>query len=300
MTRRLAAALAPETWLFLALGGFAVAALATDGSALSGHALVAVLAGAVAVAGLPHGALDPWVARRTGLWRGRWGWLAFNVAYVAVAAAVAALWWLAPGPGLVLFLALSAWHFGGDWRKDLPGWARAAVGFALLALPAWRWPTQVGDAFTLLAGPDGARLAVGLGAAAPLLAVAMVAAAALAWRQARASTLELAAVTTFALVLPPLVYFIVYFCALHSLRHLRVAARDADARSRWSMAGVALLYTALTVLAAAVAWPWLVSGASTTASADSLLRLVFIGLAALTLPHMLVVMWSEHTQAAQP
>lgn len=300
MTRRLAAAPAPETWLFLALGGFAVAALARHDSALTGHALVGVLACAVALAGLPHGALDPWVARRTGLWRGRWGWLAFNVVYVAVAATVAAVWWIAPGPGLVLFLAMSAWHFGGDWRKDVPGWARAAVGLALLALPAWRWPTQVGDVFTLLAGPDGTRLAVGLGAAAPLLAVAMVAAAALAWPRARAATLELVAVAAFALLLPPLVYFIVYFCALHSLRHLRIAARDADARSRWRMAGVALLYTALTLLAAAVAWPWLASGASATASTDSLLRMVFIGLAALTLPHMLVVMWSEHTQAVQP
>ena len=300
MRQRLPVPLAPETWLFLALGGLAVAALAMDAWPLTGHLLVGLLAVWVAMAGLPHGALDPWVAWRAGLWRGRWGWLAFNLAYVAIAATVVAVWWLAPGPGLALFLIMSAWHFGGDWRHDLPAWARAAAGLALLALPAWRWPTEVGDAFALLAGPDGASIAAGLGAAAPALAVGMGAAALLAWRRSRATTLELAAVATLAVLLPPLVYFIVYFCALHSLRHLRIAARDANARSRWRMAGVALLYTVLTLVAAALAWPWLASDASMAVPGGSLLRLVFIGLAALTLPHMLVVMWSEHVQAAQP
>ncbi len=298
MRRRLPAALAPETWLFLALGAFAVAAQALDGLALPSHALVAVLAVAVAVTGLPHGALDPWVAWRAGLWKGRWGWLAFNLAYVAIAAAVVAVWWLAPGPSLALFLALSAWHFAGDWRLHLPGWARAVAGLALLALPAWRWPAQVDAAFALLAGPEGSIIANWLGVAAPALAAGMAAVVLVALRRSRASAIELAAVAALALLLPPLVYFIVYFCALHSLRHLRLAARGADTASRWRMAGVALLYTLLTLVAAAAAWPWLATGAS--APDGDLLRLVFIGLAALTLPHMLVVMRSENIPAVKP
>ncbi len=288
----------PETWLFLALGGLAAALLATDAAALSGPALVGVLAVAVVVAGLPHGALDPWVARQAGLWRTRWGLLAFNLAYLAIVAVVVAVWRVAPGPSLVLFLAISAWHFAGDWRHDLPPWARVAAGVALLALPAWRWPAEVRDAFTLLAGPQGGAIADGLGGAGPWFAAGMAAAVLVALRRSRATALELAAVAALALLLPPLVYFIVYFCALHSLRHLRLAAHGADTRARRRMAGVALLYTALTLLVAALAWPWL-AAAGTTASAPEagLLKLVFIGLAALTLPHMLVVMASERAQS---
>lgn len=294
MTPRVPMAMTPETWLFLALGTFTVGVLAVNASALPDHSLVMVLALAVAVTGLPHGALDPWVAWRAGLWRRRRGLVAFNLAYVGIAALVVAAWRLAPGPSLALFLAISAWHFAGDWRQDLPGWARAVAGVAMLGLPAWRWPTQVEAIFAVLAGPDGASIASGLHVAAPWLALAMAATALVALRRSRITAIELAAVAALALLLPPLVYFIIYFCALHSLRHLRMAMRDADARSRPRMAGVALLYTVLTLVAAALAWPWLAAAGAPPATPDTdLLRLVFIGLAALTLPHMLVVMLSE-------
>ena len=297
MIRRVQASMAPEFGLFLALGLFAVAVLAVDGIALSQQALVLVLALAVAVTGLPHGALDPWVAWRIGLWRGRWGFVAFNVAYVGLAALVVMAWRLAPGLSLVVFLAISAWHFAGDWRQDLPGWARAVAGLALLALPAWRWPGDVDASFALLAGADGSVIASWLRVASPWLAVGVAAVALLAQRRSRATAIELAAVAALALLLPPLVYFVVYFCALHSLRHLRIAVGEADASSRGPIAGVALLYTVLTLVLAALVWPWLAAAGTLVHTADAeLLKLVFIGLAALTLPHMLVVMLSERAR----
>ena len=301
MTRPSALAVAPETWLFLAMGALGVALSAIGAFPASNAALVAVLAVAVALMGLPHGALDPWVARRAGLWKGRWGFAAFNLAYVAMAALVLVAWRLAPGISLALFLAISAWHFAGDWRDHLPGWARAMAGAALLALPAWRWPSQVHDSFVLLAGPEGALIATGLNAAAPWLAAGLVAVALAAMRRSRATASELMAVLALALALPPLVYFIVYFCALHSVRHLRLAGQDADPASRRRMVAVAVVYTALTLAAAAAAWPWLAAnGAPARAPDDGLLRLVFIGLAALTLPHMAVVMIAERTRSGAP
>ena len=297
MIRRVQASMAPEFGLFLALGSFAVAVLAVDGVALSQQALVLVLALAVAVTGLPHGALDPWVAWRIGLWRGRWGFVAFNVAYVGLAALVVMAWRLAPGLSLVVFLAISAWHFAGDWRQDLPSWARALAGLALLALPAWRWPGDVDASFALLAGADGSVIASWLRVASPWLAAGVAAVALLAQRRSRATAIELAAVAALALLLPPLVYFVVYFCALHSLRHLRIAVGEADASSRGPIAGVALLYTVLTLVLAALVWPWLAAAGTLVHTADAeLLKLVFIGLAALTLPHMLVVMLSERAR----
>ena len=299
MTALRLAARTPETATFLVLGAAATVWLALDGSAAAGGGLVLMLAIAVAIAGLPHGALDPWVARRAGLWRTRSGFAAFHVAYLALAAGVVIAWYWAPGASLAAFLVISAWHFSGDWRAHLPPLARAVAGAALLALPAWRWPDDVTTAFVLLSGSEGAAIASVLGAIAPWLAAGIAGAALLALRQSPWTAVELAAVASLALLLPPLVYFIVYFCALHSFRHLRLAATGAAPDARRRMAGVAALYTALSVLAAAIAWPWL-REAGTQAWSGDLLRLVFIGLAALTLPHMLVVMHAERKEAFAP
>ena len=301
MSLRARAATTPETWLFLALGGLLAVGISTGVSTPTSPAWIVVLAVSVAIAGLPHGALDPWVAWRAGLWRTRWGLAGFHLAYIALAALVVAAWYLAPGASLLVFLVLSGWHFAGDWRHALPGWARAAAGGALLALPAWRWPLQVEQAFMLLSGTQGAAIAAWLSGAAPWFAAGMAVATLLALRRSPTTALELAGVAALALLLPPLPYFIVYFCALHSLRHLRLAALGADAVARRRMAGVAAAYTVATLLLAAAAWPWLAGlGSPAQAPAAHLLKLVFIGLAALTLPHMLVVMRSEHVEAKAP
>ena len=291
----------PETWLFLGAGGFSLLLAAQGALAGSSQALVVLLAVAVALTGLPHGALDPWVAWRAGLWRTRAGFAVFNLAYVAIVLAVLGVWQLAPGPSLAVFLAISAWHFGGDWRQKLNVWARAASGLALLALPALGAPSEVSAVFALLAGDEGRVLAGWLGTAAPWLAVAAAGSALLLLHKSPAAALELGAAAAFALLLPPLVFFLLYFCALHSPRHLRIAAQSADSSRRRQMAGVALIYTFLTVLAAAFAWPWLAGDVAAAAAPEAnLIRILFIGLAALTVPHMIVVMLSEQKRPALP
>lgn len=299
MTGRLKAI--PETWLFLGMGSLAVLLAQGDLAPVSSQTLALLLAVAVVLTGLPHGALDPWVAWRAGLWRTRVGFAAFHVAYVALAAGVLALWQLAPGVSLALFLAISAWHFGGDWQKDLNTGARAISGLALLALPAWAAPADVSAIFALLAGEQGRVLAQWLGAAAPWLALAAAASALLALPRSPTVAVELGAIGALAWLLPPLVFFLVYFCALHSPRHLRKAVLSADAGQRRQMIGVAGVYTGLTLLAAALLWPWFAGDAAAPAALeDHLIRIVFIGLAALTWPHMVVVMLSEQRERPSP
>lgn len=299
MTRRIPST--PETWLFLASGSLCL--LLAQLNAFTGHEslLAMLLVLAVVLTGLPHGALDPWVAWHAGLWRTRSGLAAFHVAYIALAAAVLLVWQLAPGLSLVLFLVISAWHFGGDWRDALNPWMRASVGAALLSLPALAAPAEVRAIFTLLAGPDGGVLAGWLAIAAPWLATAAAASALVAPKRSTIAAVEMALVAALAFLLPPLVFFLVYFCALHSPRHLRIAAQSADAKRLRQMTGVAVAYTVLTVVAAVIAWPWITAGLVVASTPQApLLRLLFVGLAALTLPHMIVVMLSERRGPAPP
>lgn len=246
-------------------------------------AAIAILA---AVLGMPHGALDPLVARRLGLWRGPVGFGVFNLVYTALSIAVIALWLVAPVPSLVLFLAVSAVHFGGDWMRGRSPWLRSLAGVAMLSLPAFRDEDAVADLYATLAG-EGARSVASVQAAIGLpLLVLLLGLAVLAARRAPHEALELGLVALLALTTPPLVFFIVYFCTLHSARHLREGFVEEREQPRRLTALVVVAYTVIPLAAAAL---FLTATAGTASLDDQLLRVVFIGLAALTVPHMALI-----------
>jgi len=98
---------------------------------------------------------------------------------------------------------------------------------------------------------------------------------------------ELAVLATAAVVLPPLVFFILYFCGLHSPRHLLHAAQNLNRKSAIiTAAGVTLLTVVLGGL--------VVMQAPVGRLDERLLQLTFIGLAVLTVPHMILI---EHWAA---
>ncbi|HAN30047.1 MAG TPA: hypothetical protein DCQ06_00480, partial [Myxococcales bacterium] len=88
----------------------------------------ALLAFGMMVTGLPHGAVD----HRVGVGALGLRPLKFYVAYLAIMATYAGLWFIWPSAGLVGFLVTSAWHFGeGDVRgwRELRGWRVAFVAW---------------------------------------------------------------------------------------------------------------------------------------------------------------------------
>jgi Brp/Blh family beta-carotene 15,15'-monooxygenase len=246
-------------------------------------AAIAILA---AVLGMPHGALDPLIARRLGLWRTSLTFAAFNLGYTAVAAAVVGLWLLAPVPSLVAFLLISAAHFGSDWNRERPLALRFLTGAALLSLPSLRDQDAVADLYVTLAGDGAGAVAAAQAALGPLLLVGLAVAAVIAARRAPHEAFELLGAAALALLAPPLMFFIVYFCALHSARHLREGFREENGHG-WSL--TLLVVAAYTLAPLALAAAFLVGTAGTAALDEQLLRVVFIGLAALTVPHMALV-----------
>jgi Brp/Blh family beta-carotene 15,15'-monooxygenase len=87
-----------------------------------------------------------------------------------------------------------------------------------------------------------------------------------------------------AAVLHPLAYFIAYWCFLHSPRHLEIAARDLNLQG-WRARLRAVAPTTLATYALALAAvPFLIG-----MPGDAILmQVIFIGLAALTVPHMIL------------
>lgn len=283
----------PETYLFSATAVVAILAYLLADPGVPVVVQVSVIAVLVAVLGLPHGALDPMIARRLGLWRTPGTLALFSLGYVALSALVVNLWLLAPVASLVAFLAISAAHFGGDWNTGRPVIFRLLAGAALLSLPSLRNLEEVAELYVVLAGPAAATISQVQAAAGPLLLVGLVITATVAARRRPHEGLELVLVAAVALTTPPLVFFTVYFCLLHSARHLRDGF--AEERRVLPRRATIVIVAGATIIPILVAIAVVATGAP-GALDERLIQVVFIGLAALTVPHMLLVTLDEHAR----
>ena len=254
----------------------------------------AVLGVLVATLGLPHGALDPLIARRAGLWRTPLGFAGFNLGYLAIVALVVGVWLLAPTASLIGFLVVSGIHFGADWNGGRSVVLRSLTGVGLLTLPAFAHHDEVAGIYRTLAGTGGGIVADVQSSLGPVAIVAMLIGAALALRRRPTDALEILLATTLALVAPPLIFFALYFCALHSARHLRHGFVEERGSGRLAVL-ITVAYTVVPIVAVGILTAVFVGDFAPGGSlADGwIIRLVFIGLAALTVPHMIVIAVGE-------
>jgi Brp/Blh family beta-carotene 15,15'-monooxygenase len=233
--------------------------------------------------GVPHGAADIAVIERT--WHlTRWGETALAlVAYLLLAGGVLLVWWLQPELSLALFLIGSAYHFGGDWGHHPP--ARMLRGAAMLIATTIFHEGQVIEIFGWLATPKAGDdvVAAMVALSGPIIVSAVFCALSRVRTRPRAA-LEYGATLAMAMILPPITFFILYFCLLHSPRHmLTIRTVLADwplPRLLTTSAPYALMAIAGTLLGATLL--------SSLHAAPALLSAVFIALAALTVPHMLL------------
>lgn len=260
----------------------------------------------IAVLGVMHGALDPWVGDRV-LARhcSTTSRVLFLLVYAAAMSLVVVAWIAAPLFTLAAFLLISVLHFGqqdaaalglhGDWL------AAVVLGAIPVFAPIIAHPDQVALVFHWLIGLDPERTApllrwlfnpvialwivgcgmwlsrmrllneTGLGQAAALVAVLLAA----------------------MLLLPPLIAFAAYFCILHSPAHLlQMRARGDGPWCQWRAVDWLRrlgLVTLATLLIGLLAWGLIpLLDPAALPEAEALARVIFCGLAALTVPHVLL------------
>ncbi|MGY6588506.1 MAG: Brp/Blh family beta-carotene 15,15'-dioxygenase [Wenzhouxiangella sp.] len=239
--------------------------------------------------GIPHGALDGLLLRNSGHWPKRHGLLGFHLSYLVLAFGVVVLWWWLPLISLAAFLLISAIHFGGDFKPAPRPWQWLA-GAWLLLLPIAFHTSDVARLFVMLSGDGGAWLAETLALPVAGLAIGGLILAATLARFRPIFSIELVLLLVLASLTPPLVYFAVYFCCLHSLRHFHRSWHHTPAPGRRRLWQELIGYSLATLVLGLAAYVWLLSGASLE---QRLVPLIFIGLAALTVPHMLILAWAS-------
>ncbi len=236
--------------------------------------------------GVPHGAFDVavWTAKN-GL-RGTRGIPEMLLRYIALAAGFFTLWLVAPAVALPVFLLMSIYHFSGDWHRDLNLVPRLIVAAAMISAPAGLFRAEVVEIFSWLA-PDAIATAVGLvmaTTAVPLLQASAVVVALHALHRPWAAA-EIAVVLALAWLTPPLMFFLIYFCGLHSVRHMIETRHLLGSPNASAFFRAAFPYAALAIMGTLVG----AFALSTLPPGPALIGAIFMALGALTVPHIVVV-----------
>jgi Brp/Blh family beta-carotene 15,15'-monooxygenase len=268
-----------------------------DPTLLSSASLLAIAA--ILLMGVPHGGLDGTVARRSGWPSGTGPWILFHLAYLLLAAAVVALWWRFPLASLVVFLLISALHFGSSDIRHISRFNKpeawlplmAHGGLVVIAIPAFQ-SRAVEPLFAVL-----------VDAKSSLWLLAQIDRLLLPWATCvffyliytvyqprwRGAFYNLCLLILLAFLLPPLVSFALYFCLWHSRNHMLRIWKSIAPDKRRRSAIETVVYSFLAYAAAALYFMLQIDMNGTAAFAPSMVQLTFIGLAALTVPHMLLI-----------
>jgi Brp/Blh family beta-carotene 15,15'-monooxygenase len=281
-----------------------------DLSSLPPSYIVIVVAVTVCVVGLPHGADD----YRTGqvilkryldsrenncvanLTRA----LAFITAYMAVAALVVMGWYLLPVVTVLIFFAMSAWHFGSEDKCDVlkgTGLCKPflfALGGMVIWVPTLFQADAVGNLLDLIIPGSGWEAWLVLEILQPVaiccLAIVVLCLALMNWREKSAWIWLVRIGSLFILFsfADPFIGFAVYFCGWHSAGELiRFVNRNG------SHAIVRLIpFTLAAIVCCFAGWSawYFLEGLTWT---ESLVRTIFIGLSAVAVPHLMLHLAEE-------
>jgi beta-carotene 15,15'-dioxygenase len=207
-------------------------------------------------------------------------------AYASLVILTLVAWRLAPTWCLGGFLLMAALHFAGDWPAVVGVPQRLCIGGALLAATTLLHRSDVGDIFGwLTVDNDGPLVAAGMQALAGPLLIGSLIIAARQFVRFPIQMCELAACVVAAVVLPPLTFFVAYFCCLHSVRHIMSVRIELADQSLGGIIIQASPYAAVAVIATVVGGTYL----GTHDLGHDMIAAVFVGLAALTVPHMVLI-----------
>ena len=285
---------------------------------------LAVLATAVGILGLPHGALD-YLSGRALLARrfGRAWPLPFAAGYLGLAGLALLGWKFVPLLALVSFLAVAAVHFGledtdselalGAGTRFAPvGLTTEAVarGALLVASVALFHPDEAAALFGYLIPSRAIEVTAGVDVLRVPLAVVVFSAVgavllhhAVSFARGRGAhglvAAEIACLAALFAFTPPLIAFVVYFCAWHSVRHtLEVASRLDPLKPRVALETFARRAWPLTAVTIALGTIAFIALTPMQAPGEAMIRVVFVGLSALTVPHILFSWAAERASSA--
>jgi Brp/Blh family beta-carotene 15,15'-monooxygenase len=235
--------------------------------------------------GVPHGALDTIFASKLYNINNLEGWIKFTMSYLLLGSIIISLWFYVPSIFLLGFLIISVLHFSGDPTSDVKWLSRLFYGGSIIILPFIYHKTEISRLFEMLVGIKATQsLVPGLQFIAWPWLLGLFASLLIQKEKKTTSYLEILAVTLLAVYAPPLIAFVVFFCCMHSARHI-IRAIEYSNKSHLYLLGASLIPMLGVLSCSLLAWLLL----KNTRVDTRIVQIVFVGLASLTVPHMLIV-----------
>ena len=243
--------------------------------------------------GIPHGAFDGAISITLGYTKKLRLQLYFILTYILVSGVVIILWYFLPVITLILFILTSIFHFGCgdlDWNKSKFYFIGGYVHGCLIVLGIiFLNKIEVNSFFEILSGDQLSLLwtSLYLGLFLWIIAITYIC---LNYSKINISNNYIKLVLSISLVvllLPPLPAFAIYFCLIHSFHHIRRTLPILeDFMKKQKAIFLMIIFSILSWVGCGIAFYYL---SNLNTYPDTIIKVTFIGLAALTFPHMILV-----------
>ena len=243
----------------------------------------------IALLGLPHGVIDPWLYDKT-MMRKPKTLVFFCCLYLLVAFLMLMLWYWLAWLALLVFFAISALHFGQDWSVDksvdesvdkLDKGLIVCLSAGTMVI-LWPFVTRTEESLVIIqylgvnAGHFSFELALFLTCIAAMLLIASKQLLILG---------QLILLGIMSWLVDPFIYFSLYFCLFHSVLHYRSHLNEIVLAFRTDRLVFLLLLIATYLLIVLL----LLYTSRYGNLEGAFYQTIFWILSALTVPHMLVV-----------
>lgn len=243
--------------------------------------------------GIPHGALDGAICVTLGYSKRLILQLGFFAAYLSISALVVIMWYFFPVVSLILFLFISIFHFGCgdlDWEKNKTYFINGYFNGGLVILGIiFLNKLEVNYFFSILSGEELSLLwtFLYLGIFFWLSALIFIICNLKKMKISRYYISLIIFIFLVIITLPPLPAFAIYFCFVHSFHHIkRVVPTLLNFMEKRQAILLMITFSVLSWLGGGIALYYILNS---NFFLDAILKVTFIGLAALTFPHMILV-----------
>ena len=237
----------------------------------------------VAIFGLPHGALDTMLAKKFKIYYNTISFILFNLTYLTIGLVVFLFWNAFPILTLYLFLLISSYHFSEDWRANTTLYERLILGFGIINLPLFFHPAEVNIIYDSITNNNiviYAKIQFYFASINLLFLVFLI------FKKIKVInlSLQISIIIIFSYALEPIYFFLSYFCFFHSIKNYKESLKYLQKENQVKINIIVFLNTLITIFFGIIFYIFFLK----SFNAQNLSILIFIGLAALTVPHMLL------------